>query len=182
MTASGHSSANQPKAETVLLRLFRCMDSDEQTAFLISALQLLGERCSFDSLNATGPPNELEEEQDNDDLDERLMDWPGRWPNQKHVNLHNVGDPGLWIRDELGQPISELLFDSSMNCDSEAEAIADDYLRAISDLSYELPLGCADMPEESWDANLQLAKLEFVAFFEAWRERILRTVEKQNER
>ena len=175
------SDAENP--ETVVLRLFRCMEQREQGRLIRAALEILGERCSFDPLYHQFQPEAIQQELDNEDLDSRMMAvWPGGWPGQEIVELDNVGDPGAWLEEVIGNPISEVLFGLPLNADSEAAMIADDYLRTIRAQDFPLPSDFGDEPTRGgWtpDDEAQV-RADFAAFFRHWRERVLQSLEKQN--
>lgn len=91
------------KRETVLLRLFRCMSPSEQGKLTMQALRVLAARCSLDPYYKLLSDDDLQEEIQSDDLDGRLMSSWDRWPGGVAVNLADLGDPGMWIEQELGE-------------------------------------------------------------------------------
>ena len=168
--------------ETVVLRLFSCMEQREQGRLIREALEILGERCSFSPHFDEFRPEAIQEEIDNEDLDARLMSaWPSAWPGQEIVELDNVGDSGMWLAEVIGNPVSEVLFGLPLNADSEAALIAEDYLRTIRDQDFPLPSDFGDEPTGGgWTQEEETeVGAEFAAFFRHWRERVLQVLEKQ---
>jgi hypothetical protein len=91
--------------ETVVLRLFRCMEPTEQDQLIRAALEILGERCSFNPNYSAFSPEAIQQELEDDDLDSRkFAARPGSWPGQAIVELDNVGDPGDVARSGPWQP------------------------------------------------------------------------------
>jgi hypothetical protein len=170
-------------AESIVLRLFHCMKQTEQERLIRAALEILGERCSFDPLWHLSQPESIQQELDNDDLDSRMMSaWPASWPGQSIVELGNIGDSGDWLEQVIGNPVSEVLFGLPLNDDVIAELIADDYLREIRKQGFPLPSDFGDTPtDNNWtDDDERQVRADFAAFFRYWRERVLQALEKQN--
>jgi hypothetical protein len=172
-----------PSPEAVVLRLFRCMEQSEQERFIRAALELLGERCSFDPHYRHYQPQAIKEKLENEDLDSRLLAArPLDWPGQEIVELDNIGDASAWLEQVIGNPISEVLFGLPLTEDGIAESLADDYLRTIREQGFPLPSDFGDEPTGGGWTPEDEAKVraEFVAFFRHWRERVLQVLEKQN--
>jgi len=167
--------------ETSLLRLFRCMNAEEQEALIRNALQALGERCSLNPNYARYSPEAIQEELQDENLDGRLMHaWPGGWPGQQVVELDNVGDPGDWLEQRFENVVACLFgFEDDQ---SLIECLVFDYLREMRDKGIDLPSDFGDEPNpDGWTADDEnQVRAEFAAFLRHWRERILKTLEKQN--
>ncbi len=170
--------------ESCLLRLFRCMKTGEKEDLLLSALQILAARCSFFPHYAHLQADALREELEDEDLNSRLRSaWPADWAGRQIVELDNVGDPGAWLEQVIGSPLSELLFGWTWDVDDQAACMAEDYLTTIREQGYPLP---SDFGEDATDGEWtpeeeKQGTAEFVSFFHEWRERVLDTIEKQNQ-
>jgi hypothetical protein len=176
------STPDATTPESVLLRLFRCMEQGEQERLIRASLEILGEGCSFDPRYQRFPPDAIQQELDNENLDDRLFAaWPASWPGQQLVELDAVGDPGAWLEHVLGNPVSEILFGLPLNEDGIAAELADDYLRAIREEGFPLPSDFGDKPTNgSWTPEEESqVRAEFVAFFRHWREQVLQALESQ---
>lgn len=174
--------ATPTTAEAALLRLFRCMNSDEQEHLVRHSLDTLGERCSLDPHYVHLQPEAIQEELQDENLDGRLMSaWPGGWPGQQIVQLDDVGDPGLWLEEKLSGNMVQCLFGFEDE-QSLVECLAQDYLSEIRGKGLELPSDYGDDPNpEGWTADDEnQVRTEFAAFLEHWRERVLVTLEKHN--
>src|SRR5262249_35813285 len=98
---------------------------------------------------------------------------PADWPEQKIVELDNLGDPGGGLEVVLGNPTFDVLFGLPFNEDVIAEALAKDYLPAIRKLGYPLPSDFGDKPTGgggTHEEELQV-RAQFAAFIRPWRER-----------
>ncbi|HZL34881.1 MAG TPA: hypothetical protein VFC78_06195 [Tepidisphaeraceae bacterium] len=152
------------------------MNESEKEELVHAALAIVGERCSFDphymQLTAENAKAELE----NEDLDDRLMRaWPADWPSQQVVHLDNVGDPGAWIPEALGEPVAQVLFGWAWDDEANAANLAEEYCRRVTELGGSLP---SDFDEDTDSEDLVQA--DFVGFLKEWRNRVLATIEKQN--
>jgi hypothetical protein len=173
---------SEPTKDEILRRLLQCVDESEKGDLAIAAIRILGERCSLDSPWRRYSNEPLAEESQENSLGDRMMAaWPADWPTQCIVELNNVGDPGAWLSDVMGEPIEEVLFGSG-DIESTAAGMAEDYLHEIREQSCPLPSDFGDEPShEGWtDEDENQVRLEFVAFLRHWRERILQTLEKQS--
>jgi hypothetical protein len=186
---------NHADPEQVLLRLLRCMTAAEREEIIPEAIQILAKRCSLNPHYKHSSPEDIRLElesskrEDGDvgyaDLDDRMMAaWPGDWPGRQIVDLDNVGDPGAWLSNNFGEPVSQMLFGWAWDDDSNAEMLAEEYLRAIIEEGHYPPSYYGDedgASDESWtEEDEKLVCADFITFFRHWRERILKTIEKQN--
>jgi len=181
--------------KAVFLRLFRCMTESEQVDIILStqdnalfsALKTLGRRCSFDphyELYKQFNPEFVKDEVNDDDLDESMMSaWPADWPGQDWIELHNMEDPGIWLRDVNGERISEVLFGYIFDDKNYAATMAEEYLIHTCELGIDPPSRFMDEnSEEEWtDEEKEEASASFEKFLKHWRETILLTLEEQNE-
>ena len=170
-------------AETVILRLFRCLDDEEQTQMLHHALSRLSRRYSLDPLYRHSTPQQIREELEEEELDERLFRaWPYRWRGDDVVNLECVGDPGAWLDEHLHGEVFDTLFGVPLENGRLAEYLAEDYLIEIRKQGYPVPSDFGDSPVyHGWTEKDEAeVRDSFVSFFQEWREQILAILEEQN--
>ena len=168
--------------EQIFLRLYRCMNTDEQEDTLVRVFKTLGARCSFDPYYTRRKPEDFAAELNDDDLNDRLMAaWPGAWPSPQIVDLDFVGDPGAWLYNELDENVLTELFGVPCQHEIRAEQLADSYLRKIREEGYPLPSDFDDDPVYSgWTDEDELGvRAEFRAFLAQWRESVIATLERQ---
>ena len=157
--------------EIALGRLLRCMTAAEREQVLLAVLRILSRRDCDERVEAS--PN----------LDDWIMSaWPSDWPGRHLVELDNVGDPGAWLSNLGGEPISQMLFGWAWDDETNASSLADEYLREIRRQGYPLPSDFGDAPcPNGWShEDEQQARIEFMAFLRHWRERVLQVVEEQD--
>ena len=167
--------------ELVLLRLFRCMRESQQCELIAFAVAVLSRR-SVDEAHQVSDAGQQAD--DVEAAEERVLaDWPGDWPERSVVDLDNVGDPGDWLSEILGEPILQVLFGWSWDDVSSANTLAQEFLRTIREAGYPLP---SDFDEDSestgdgWtESDEAQATTEFVGFLRHWRERVMKSIEKQ---
>ncbi len=168
--------------KAVLSRLIACLNEGERRELIGQAFRMLAGRCSFDPYASS--EEQLEEEQlgtEDDDLNWRIFcASPWDWPEQEIVELDNLGDPGAWLQRVISEPISEVLFGSAWKDAFYAEEMACSYFEEIREQGYALPSDFCDASCEDYgieDDYLQIQK-EFSYFLQAWREKILKAIEK----
>lgn len=106
--------------EIALGRLLRCMTAAEREQVLLAVLRILSRRDCDERVEAS--PN----------LDDWIMSaWPSDWPGRHLVELDNVGDPGAWLSNLGGEPISQMLFGWAWDDETNARSLAHEYLREI---------------------------------------------------
>jgi hypothetical protein len=117
-----------------LLRLFRCMDTEDQGETLIEVSHRLMRKYSVDPhLGKFGSAEDtLRDELSPENLenfDERIFStWPGDWPNRKIVDLDNLGDASFFLKEKMEEGASYYILGSSENDPSNAEYLAEMYL------------------------------------------------------
>jgi hypothetical protein len=168
--------------ESIVIRLFHCMTESEGEKLVRIALLMLARRCSLNPHYRLHSAEDRKEELANRDLDSRLAGaWPAEWKGQSLVDLDNMGDPGAWLDNSLGERISEMLFGSAWDDEAHGQGLAESYIEELANLGADLPSDFISPNDGEEDVdNVAIVEPEFIAFLKAWRERVLETIEKQN--
>lgn len=118
---------------------------------------------------------------DYEGLDELVFSvWPAAWPGQSLVELDNVGDPGAWLKDFIGEPLAEIVLNHAYDDAAIATELAEQYLSEIRGQGFPLPSDFGDDPYyDGWsEEDFESVQSEFVAFLEHWREEARQAVDK----
>lgn len=94
----------------------------------------------------------------------KVPHWPADWPNRQCVDLDNLGDAGVWIEDQIPNA-AEILFDQPDDDDDLADALAEAYISAATDMVFPLPSEFDGAGEEA----RQMIKGDFLSFIREWR-------------
>ena len=150
MSESMHPELPGTNPERILIRLFRIMKSYEQDDLIRNALKILGKRCSFSEWRS--PKLIREEIEGDEDLDERVFSaWPAEFPSQEIIEFDNLGDPGGWLYNRIGEPIVDVLFASYGLIEDISGDMANEYLHEIRQQGYSMPSDFGDNPTyDSW--------------------------------
>lgn len=90
-------------------------------------------------------------------------DWPADWPERQVVDLDNVGDPGIWLEEQIDP--EEVLHGDPARLDQLAGQLADAYIQVAGEMSFPLP---SDF-EVSEEECREMVKGEFLGFIREWR-------------
>ena len=168
------------EVNAVLDRLLFCMTASEREELLFILLRLLSQRHGVKPIRPTLEGEGVGQEAIYPDIDDWMTSaWPADWPCRDLVELDNVGDPGAWLRNVFGEPISQVLFGWAWDDEANAASLADDYLREIRAQGYPLPsdFGDSHCPKGWTEEGREQITREFVSFLRHWRERILHRLE-----
>ena len=182
------NSTELSEDEGRLIRLFRCMDIEDQGETLVEASHRLMRKFSVDphlgkfrsaedTLRDELSPENLE------NFDERIFSaWPGDWPGRKIVDLDNVGDASFFLKEKMEEGVSYYILGSSKNDSSNAEYLAEMYLEDISGQGFPRYRDFCEPEENIEEADEQEKEdtiTDFKGFLKTWRERVIATIEKQ---
>lgn len=174
--------------EARLIRLFRCMDSDDKSETLIGAAHKLMRKYHVDphvgrfqkeedTLRMELDPEYVE------NFDDRLMSaCPVDWAEKKIVELDNVGDYGFFLKEKMEEGASYYILGSTENDRYNSEYLAEAYLDDISEQGFPRYRDFCDTEEEIEEMDEQEKKdiiADFIGFLKTWRERVIATIEKQ---
>ena len=138
--------------QAVLERLSYSMTASQREELLLMALKILNHKCNFGNHSTRCETKDIKKRLNDHELDDWMISiWPGDWPGQEFVDLNYVGDPGAWLRNVFGEPISQVLFGCAWDDEANAAWITNDYLREIREQGYSLPSDFGDSPgEKGW--------------------------------
>lgn len=174
---------SRPSPSECAERIWRLLSENERFRLIEPMLMLLGEQSGFDRTtdNATMPESHHETEVDKSDaLDEWLRSHsPQFWPGETLVNMDNLGDPGFWLDEQLGERPYTVLFEHDSA--SIAKILAPAYLAAIRERGFPLPSDFGDEPSyDGWTEEEEAnARSDFIAMINHWRETVISSLERQ---
>lgn len=176
MTKSEHSTHELTGDEWRLIRLYRCLDGGDQDQILATTSEKLMETYSIDPHRKLyESPEEALRKELSEPVDDRVSRvWPGGWPDQRIVDLDNVGDPGIFLEDNLPD-VAEVILGTSGSDKAAAESLSESYLAAAERYDIPLPTEFGATEDEMWEDLVS----DFCGFLNEWRERIIRTIEEQ---
>lgn len=162
--------------EGLLLRLFRCLPPADKDEVLLAIGQKAMRRFSVDSHHkkpwVIGDDEMAPERIEN--FDDRLMGaCPGDWPGRL-IELDDMGDAGAFLAEAMPDEAVAIIFGTSDNDESVAEALADVFVAQAEKKSIPLPSDFGASTEEV----MRDTKDDFVRFIRAWREHVVQTIEK----
>jgi hypothetical protein len=114
-----------------------------------------------------------------EEIEDRLLqDWPADWPGRSVVDLDNLGDPGAWLRDGVGESWYRVLF-ADQDDERWATELAEFYAENLVASGYPMPSEFGDHPVYGVATEDDRAwfQTEFMGFLSAWRERVLKLAE-----
>lgn len=96
--------------------------------------------------------------------EEGIVGWPADWPGRQIVDLDNVGDPGIWVEEQL--PTAREVLDCDPSEDiSTAEMLAGDYINTLASAHFPLP---TDFGMSECEVRAMVVA-DFVGFIREWR-------------
>ena len=176
MARSEQSKDKATGDEWRLVRLYRCLGEGDQNQFLAKICEKLMETYSIDSHRrfCKSPAKALREELSEPVEDRVFRAWPGGWPDKRLVDLDNVGDPGVFLEQNLPD-VANVILGTSRSDKAIPESLSNAYLEAGERYDMVLPTECGATEDAMWE---DLAS-DFCGFLREWRERIVRTIEQQ---
>lgn len=163
--------------EVRMVRLYRCLNANERDNVLTDVLQTLMARYKVDPCfdgYADKGDSELSSGEVNE-YDARLMSaWPGEWPERGDVHLDNLGDPSAVLEQWIPEPLYSVMGASEQDR-ALAQGLALEYVNSMKEEGCPLSsdYGCAE------DETKKGIEQSFLHFIREWRERVLRTIERQ---
>lgn len=166
------------KDERRLIRMFRCMNRNERNDTLVDTGKRLMERFSvnpFLSKYTREDPTYAEEmsPEEMERYDQRLR-YAAPMPDGRILCWENLGDPGQFIEDTL-EEVCEVALGTSEYDEDTACYLAQAYLYWLDDYNW------IQHPKNYYSEEeiQQYLPEDFNCFIREWRERVLRTIEKQ---
>jgi hypothetical protein len=175
--------STSPEPQLVLERLLGCMTTAEREDLILILVGILIRRDPDQRVDGNDETEDSQCESNIPEIDDWIMSaWPPDWPGRNLVELDNVGDPGAWLSNLGGERISQVLFGWAWDDETNAIALADEYLREIRLQNYPLPSDFGDAPcPNGWSQeDEQQIRFEFMAFLRHWRECVLQKLEREN--